>query len=98
MAQDVTAVNFGKMKAASGSFIEAFRELNATLEELDSELEGHLAEWDGSARTAYDRIQQDWNRVAARMAQIVDHLGTGIGEAHDIHKEADNYSIGLWQS
>ena len=63
---------------------------------LDSQVRTHLAEWDGDAKQAYEQKSREWKIASQRMAFAVQAMGKSIGDAHDIHLQAEKINTAQW--
>lgn len=81
-------------EGAYGDFARARRELDQALRDLDDQLVGSLADWDGPARHAYDDVQREWRKAAGDMAAQLRRLHQVIAGANRNHAAAEAASSG----
>ncbi|GII78335.1 hypothetical protein Sru01_33170 [Sphaerisporangium rufum] len=80
---DRTLVNFGTMATGRQDFARQWQAMEGTLQQLETDLDRLLGEWDGDARTAYFQARQQWDAASGRMAQLLQQLGAVIEQGHE---------------
>lgn len=75
---DVTKINFSGLDTGETEFQNAFNRLVTELETLENKLNAKTAIWQGSAKDAYDRTRQVWQREAKGLSDIVALLAKNI--------------------
>lgn len=93
---DYTRANFSGLQTAQADFGLSYRALVDTLDDLERDLESKLAQWEGSARSAYYEAKKQWDSAAAHMGQVLQQLGVVIGDAHENYSAAERRNAGLW--
>ncbi|TDD83281.1 WXG100 family type VII secretion target [Actinomadura rubrisoli] len=96
MSDSYTKANFGTMQQAQADFTLAYRALVDELDDLEKELEKHLAQWEGSAQGAYWEAKAQWDAAAAHIGKVLNQLGVVIGEAHSNYSAAERRNQGIW--
>lgn len=96
MVSDYTRANFSQLQQSQADFGLSLRALEDTLSDLEKDLQSHLAQWDGDARSAYYVAKQQWESAAAHMAVVLGQLGVVIGEAHQSYSAAERANSGIW--
>ncbi|MBE1533336.1 WXG100 family type VII secretion target [Actinomadura algeriensis] len=96
MSDSYTKANFGTMQQAQADFSLAYRALVDELNDLESNLEKNLAQWEGSAVQAYWDAKRQWDAAANHIGQVLNQLGTVIGEAHSNYSNAERMNQGIW--
>ena len=96
MSEGFTLAQFGTMQAGEENFLAVYNTLTGTLETLQRELQGSLAEWTGSAQAAYQTARAQWDAAAAHMASVLNQLGNVIGTANENYQEAERNLSALW--
>ncbi len=84
------------MAQGEQDFVAVFNSLTSTLSDLQRNLESSLAEWTGSARTAYAEAKQTWDQAAEHMATVLNQLGATIGDANSVYQNTERRLSGLW--
>ena len=93
---EYTMAVFGALEQGQADFRRTYSALQSEVSSLESQLRSSLARWDGSAQTAYDQAQAQWNAAMANMAQVLSQLGAVIGAAHSNYLNAESRNTALW--
>lgn len=93
---DYTRVVFSAMEQGEADFKQTYSSLVSEISTLESQLQGNLSEWIGSAQTAYQQAQAQWNAAMADMQQVLNQLGTVIGTANTNYQSAEQANTSLW--
>ncbi|HTU72487.1 MAG TPA: WXG100 family type VII secretion target [Trebonia sp.] len=93
---DYTKVIFSSMEQGEADFKQTYTALVNEVSTLESQLQGSLSEWIGSAQAAYHEAQAQWNAAMADMQQVLLQLGTVIGTANSNYQSAEAANTGLW--
>ncbi|MFI7648971.1 WXG100 family type VII secretion target [Micromonospora sp. NPDC049460] len=73
--------NFGALNAAADSCGGAMRNLTGELDGLKSGIAPLLATWDGDAREAYFRRQNDWEAAANDLRDLLGRIEKALRES-----------------
>ncbi|MGW4497958.1 WXG100 family type VII secretion target [Micromonospora sp. NPDC004336] len=73
--------NFGALNAAADSCGGAMRNLTGELDGLKSGIAPLLATWDGDAREAYFRRQNDWESAANDLRDLLGRIEKALRES-----------------
>ena len=90
------AVDLPGMASAEDGFRHICYAFQATLDELDRELQAGLAEWDGEAKAAYLAAHAQWRAAAADMARNLAWLHGVIRTAGRNYGSARGASLSMW--
>ena len=93
---DYTRANFGQLQTSQADFLQVWQKLENTLNELESDLQSSLSQWEGAAQGAYLVAKQQWEQAAQHMAQVLNSLGGVIGDAHQNYSGAERTNQGIW--
>jgi len=93
---DYTRVVFSTMEQGEADFKQTYSSLVNEISTLESQLQSNLSEWVGSAQTAYQQAQAQWNAAMADMQQVLSQLGMVIGTANTNYQSAESANTGLW--
>jgi WXG100 family type VII secretion target len=93
---DYTRVVFSAMEQGEADFKQTYSSLVNEVSTLETQLQGNLAEWIGSAQQAYHEAQAQWNAAMADMQQVLSQLGVVIGAANTNYQAAETANTGLW--
>jgi len=93
---DYTRVVFSAMEQGEADFKQTYSSLVNEVSSLETQLQGNLSEWVGSAQQAYHEAQAQWNAAMADMQQVLSQLGMVIGAANSNYQSAETANTGLW--
>lgn len=93
---DYTRVMFGALEQGQSDFQQTYTSLQTEIDNLQNQLQGNLAEWVGSAQTAYHEAQAVWNAAMANMQSVLQQLGVVIGTANDNYQQAEAANTARW--
>jgi WXG100 family type VII secretion target len=93
---DYTRVVFSAMEQGEADFKQTYGSLVSEISTLESQLQGNLSEWIGSAQAAYQQAQAQWNAAMADMQQVLNQLGMVIGTANSNYQSAESVNTQLW--
>ncbi|KFI63905.1 WXG100 family type VII secretion target [Bifidobacterium cuniculi] len=66
--------------------------ISQELDNLDAQVKSLIDQWDGEAREAYYRAQQDWNAKIQEMNQILNQISQATSQIASQYVESDNRS------
>jgi 6 kDa early secretory antigenic target len=89
-------VDFNSLSQGSEQIMATYRQLQSTLETLESELAPMVASWDGEAREAYFAQKTKWEQASAAMAQILMQMGSAVSDAHSNYAAAEKSNTSMW--
>jgi early secretory antigenic target protein ESAT-6 len=93
---EYTRVIFSSMEQGEADFRQTYSALVNEVSTLESQLQGSLSEWIGSAQQAYHEAQAQWNAAMADMQQVLAALAAVIGTANSNYQSAEAANTGLW--
>jgi 6 kDa early secretory antigenic target len=93
---EYTRVVFSSMEQGEADFRQTYTSLANEVSTVESQLQGSLSEWIGSAQQAYHEAQAQWNAAMADMQQVLAQLGAVIGTANGNYQAAEAANTGLW--
>ena len=93
---DYTRVVFSAMEQGEADFKQTYSALVNEVSTLETQLQGNLSEWVGSAQQGYHEAQAQWNAAMADMQQVLSQLGTVVGTANSNYQSAEAANTGLW--
>jgi WXG100 family type VII secretion target len=96
MSGDYTKAVFGQLEQSQADFASIYGQLSDTVNTLDSQMRGSLAEWNGQAQQAYYSAKATWDAAMADMATVVNQLSGVIGVAHHNYTAAESANTSLW--
>lgn len=89
---DIITVQFGAVEQAATDCSAMASSLQVSLADLKAYLDQLV--WTGSARTAYDADQAQWNQGAQELQQVVTTVSGAVRTAHDQFVATENANTG----
>lgn len=96
MSESTSLVNFGSLDAGSQGIMATYRQLQSTLENLESQLQPMVSSWTGDAREAYFQQKKKWDDASAALAAILSQMGNAVDSANTNYKAAESTNMGRW--
>ena len=93
---DFVLANFGTLGEGEQAFAQAYTGLSSTVQTLQSQLQGDLSDWTGSAQAAYHEAQSVWNQAIADMGQVITAMSSVIGTATENYTNAERVNTGMF--
>jgi WXG100 family type VII secretion target len=93
---DYTLVQFGAMQTGQQDLVNSLNNLQSTVDQLDSQLQSHLASWTGSAQQAYLVAKQTWTTAMADMGTVLQSLGAVVGTAGENYTAAERANTSMF--
>ncbi|GII60391.1 hypothetical protein Skr01_04760 [Sphaerisporangium krabiense] len=93
---DRTLVNFGSMATGRQDFARQWQAMEGTLQQLETDLDRLLGEWDGDARNAYWGARAQWDAASGRMAALLQRLGAVIEQGHENFSLAEKANVAMF--
>ncbi|MBS2540039.1 WXG100 family type VII secretion target [Catenulispora sp. NF23] len=91
-------VNFHGMEQAATDMEQALAKLRASIESLNTNVGGSLADWEGNARTAYQVAQAKWDTAVNRMHDILGNAITTLQNITNDHKLTEHANTMHWEN
>jgi WXG100 family type VII secretion target len=89
-------VQFESLQAGEQGIRNNFAKLQATLEQLESDLQPMIGSWSGAAQESYVQCKNQWDQAAAALAQVLNNIGQAVGQAHENYTAAENAARANW--
>jgi early secretory antigenic target protein ESAT-6 len=96
MSEGTSLVNFGSLAGGAQGIMATYRQLQSTLENLESQLAPMVGSWTGDAREAYFQQKKKWDDASAAMALILSQMGSAVDNANSNYQAAENSNMGRW--
>lgn len=78
------------------SLKRAHKTLVELLETLKGELNQSLGFWEDNARVAYQEVQEEWDRSAARQSDIIERMPVLLGNIADGYDTTERANTARW--
>jgi WXG100 family type VII secretion target len=89
-------VTFGAIAGAEADTASTSAALNQQLADLRGYLAPLVASWDGVARDAYQRYQNEWNQALTELNGVLSQVSAALGVAHDNYQQAEQANTSMW--
>ncbi len=86
----------GQIEALVGRVGVASTTLHSSLEDLRSYLAPLVAEWEGTAATAYQAHQADWDRAAAALQSMLSEIARAASQGNQGMADTDRRAAQGW--
>ena len=86
----------GQIEALVGQVGSASTTLRATLDDLKAYLAPLVAEWEGSAATAYQAHQADWDNAAAALQAMLSEIARAASQGNQGMADTDRRAAQGW--
>jgi early secretory antigenic target protein ESAT-6 len=93
---DFVLANFGSLTEGQSAFAQAYTGLSSTVGDLQSQLQGSLADWEGSAQQAYTEAHAIWTKAIADMGQVITAMSSVIGTANNNYLDAERTNASMF--
>jgi WXG100 family type VII secretion target len=84
------------LQSGQAGIERSYGALQATLEQLNADLEPMIESWTGSAREAYIVQKKNWNDGADALAQVLHNIARSLGDARDNYHATDQATKQIW--
>jgi early secretory antigenic target protein ESAT-6 len=91
-------VNFGALDTGASRITTIFKDLQTLQAHLDGDVKPVLGSWSGTAREAYFKVQQSWNKLNVQYQQALNKMGGGITTANTNFQSAEKQIAEGWSS
>jgi early secretory antigenic target protein ESAT-6 len=71
--------------------------IQAELDQLDSQVKAHLADWNSQARSEYETAKNTWTTAAQDMPSALQSMAAALQQVHDLYHGAETRNAGRWQ-
>jgi early secretory antigenic target protein ESAT-6 len=86
------------LRQAEVNFERELKAFNDILDDLDRQLRGHLAEWDGDSAAAYRAMHGRWNESARAMGRGIAWLKRVVQTTHGNFHASLTTNLRMWES
>jgi early secretory antigenic target protein ESAT-6 len=89
-------VSLEALQSGQAGINKTYGALQATLEQLNSDLEPMIQSWTGTAQEAYLVQKKNWNEGADALAQVLQNIARSLGDAHDNYHATHQATKQIW--
>ncbi|GAA0459616.1 WXG100 family type VII secretion target [Streptomyces olivaceiscleroticus] len=86
---DEIAVSYGSLHNASELIKKNAQRLRGDMEVLQRELKSVVDSWEGEAQRAYATVQNNWDRQADGLYEVMVKIANQVNNASDSYKHTD---------
>jgi early secretory antigenic target protein ESAT-6 len=89
-------VQFESLAAGQEGIRNNYAKLTATIEQLESDLQPMINSWSGAAQESYLACKKQWDDAAVALSQVLNNIGTAVGQAHENYTAAETAARNTW--
>jgi early secretory antigenic target protein ESAT-6 len=89
-------IRFETLDQAQNDLAMAFASIQATVQDLESQLESSLSQWTGSAQDAYRAARLQWDNALADMAGVLQRAHVHLANAAEMYQTVENQNLSIW--
>ena len=89
-------VSLGSLQGGQDGILTSYNRLQATLDELVTDLRPMISSWSGAAQESFLACQQQWNEGAQSLATVLNTVSRAVGSAHANYSATHSATIQLW--
>jgi 6 kDa early secretory antigenic target len=89
-------VQFDSLASGEQGIRNNYAKLTGTLEQLESDLQPMISSWSGSAQESYLQCKKQWDDAAVALSQVLNSIGTAVGQAHQNYTAAESAAQANW--
>ena len=91
-------IRFETLQQAQDDLAASFAAIQATIDNLESDLQSNLSQWSGSAQTSYAGVKLQWDNAVAHMASVLQQAQVHMGNAAETYQAVENQNVSIWHS
>lgn len=88
--------NFGAADQTRDQMATITKRIQTMLEELHSNVQGSLQNWESSAREQYNVSKQKWDAAAAEMPKCLNRAEVSLQEISNGYLKVEHTGAGMW--
>ena len=89
MTFDGIKVQHGHLDAGAADVMKAARDIEARLDQLESDLNPLRNDWNGNAKLAYADAKAKWDQAMSEMTLLLQQASQGVDASNAEYKAAD---------
>ncbi len=91
-------IRFETLQQAQDDLAAAFAAIQATIENLESDLQSNLSQWTGTAQTQYAGVKLQWDNAVAHMASVLQQAHVHLVNAAEAYQTVENQNASIWHN
>lgn len=98
MSDDMILVDYGGLNTCSQQAADCARYMSQQFNHLKSEVQTNLSDWLGQNRSAYTKLQNEWDQAASEMYQILQGISDMVTQLNTQYQKAENAMAQEWST
>ena len=98
MSDDMILVDHGGLNTCSQQAADCGKYMNSQFNHLKSEVQTNLSEWLGQNRSAYTKLQNEWDQAASEMYQILQGISDMVTQLNTQYRKAEESMAQEWSA
>ena len=94
MSFDGIKVQHGHLETGAADVMKAAKDIEARLDQLESDLNPLKSEWNGHAKLAYDDAKKKWDAAMVEMTTLLQQASQGVDSSNAEYRAADQRGAG----
>ncbi len=94
MSFDGIKVQHGNLEQGAADVMKAAKDIEARLDQLETDLNPLRADWNGNAKLAYDDAKKKWDQAMIDMTTLLGQASRGVDSSNQEYKAADQRGAG----
>jgi WXG100 family type VII secretion target len=91
-------IRFETLQQAQDDLGMAYAAVQSTISDLETKLQGNLAQWSGGARDAYVPVKAQWDAAVEHMASVLNKAHVHLANAGEMYQTVENQNVSIWHS
>lgn len=91
-------IRFETLQQAQDDLAAAYAAIQATVDNLETELQSNLSQWTGSAQQSYAAVKLQWDNALAHMAAVLQKANVHMMNAAEAYQTVENQNTSIWHS
>lgn len=90
---DGIKVNWAALEQCKADIDGSVGKLRAQMDQLKGDIQPLLANWGGEGREAYHQKQQQWDRAAEDLFQVLSKVGAAVGDVLNNYQQGEKQAV-----
>jgi early secretory antigenic target protein ESAT-6 len=95
MSSEIKA-SFGAISEAAATISSSSKAIDDLNDQLKSQVDKTLQNWEGSAGGEYQAAQAKWAQASADLNAVLAAIGTAVQQASEAYAQAEQTNAGRW--
>lgn len=89
-------INFETLQQAQDDLGMAYSGIQATIDELNAQLQTNLGQWSGAAQSSYAQVKLQWQQALDHMNSVLQKAHVHLGNAADMYRTVESQNVSIW--